>query len=351
MRILRIYAFLPPLSGGMEKHVLRLTQEQRLLGCEVVVAFNQGQSSSTDDIHIFPSFNLRRIKPQLFRDLIFYLLIFFQIVFKRIRFDVVHVHGDWSAFFLGRLIAYVAKAKKLVGSLHGVAKRAPWGSVYQLALKNYSLIYTTGAEDAAYLESLIDTPVFWQHSGIDSMFIAPLDDRQIYLYDVVTVGSFLPVKNFDLVIEIAALLPGIKFVMIGDGPQRPELEEKCKLRGIINVTFIGHLSTLDVVKYLRCSRIFLSTSFSEGTPTALLEAMASGLAIVISRSNNYEYLLKDGQNGYVIDNFHAINYANRIQELIDDKEILQEISHANWLQASQYEWATVAKRIAAWMTL
>jgi len=138
--------------------------------------------------------------------------------------------------------------------------------------------------------------------------------------------------------------------MIGDGPLKLGLEEKCKLLGIHNVTFIGSLRPSDVVRYLRCSRIFLSTSFSEGTPTVLLEAMASGLAVVISKSNNYEYLLKQGKNGYIVDNFHAINYVNRIKELIHDKKLLKKISHANWLQAREYEWTAIAKVITDLMT-
>jgi glycosyltransferase involved in cell wall biosynthesis len=170
-------------------------------------------------------------------------------------------------------------------------------------------------------------------------------------FDVISVGSFVPKKNFELVIQIAEKMPEHSFLLVGDGPQRAAIEADCRHRGMTNVTFTGQLAPAEVARALRRARIFLLTSLAEGTPTALLEAMACGLAIVTSRSNNFDDILKPGQNGYVIDGFQAQDYVLKICELLDDSNLLEEISRHNSEQAMSYSWPAVAKRITDWMQM
>jgi len=176
---------------------------------------------------------------------------------KRQCFDVVHVHGDWSAFLLGRLVAWITKSHKLVGGFHGVARRGKLSGLYRYVLKGYSIIYATGAHDAAYFNSLNELPVHWQHSGIDAGFF----DRSVNQYryfDVVSVGSFVPIKNFDLIVEIAFLMPNAKFLLIGDGPQKSLIEAL-----VVNVKFqillllvIWHLRSRPTTK--ECPNLFIN---------------------------------------------------------------------------------------------
>lgn len=346
MRILRCYPFLPPLPGGMERHVLRLTQEQRHLGCEVRMAFNGGQPTSVSDIHLLPWVNLRKIRPQVLRDLMFYLCLIFKIRAEKSQFDVVHIHGDWSAFLFGRLLARPSKSRKLIASLHGSVRQGIWRAVYRFALRRYGFIYTTGAREAALLGAITERPVQWQHSGIDGVYCEGWERARVT--DVVTVGSLVPQKNYGLVVEIAAAMPDIGFVVIGDGPQRCTIETQCRRRRISNITFTGYLTPAEVAQHMRNARIYLHTSFSEGTPTALLEAMACGLAVVTSQSNDYEELIQQGYNGFVIEGFQAEPYIERIRHLLSDKSRLHEISCRNSEQAMGHRWPEVAKRITKW---
>lgn len=348
MRILRIYPFLPPLQGGMEKHILRLTQEQRILGCEISVAFNQGDATGSADISVLEGISLRKVKPQLLRDLIFYFCLIIKLTGSNKCFDIVHVHGDWSAFLLGRLVAFLVRANKCIASIHGVARRGLWSFVYRFTLQGYAMVYATGSLDASFIKSLIACPVRWQHSGIDADFFN-IEDKMNQSVDVICVGSLVSVKNFGLAIDIAAIMPEVSFQMVGDGPLRTVLEEDCRRKGLTNVVFSGHISPAALSRTLRSARIFLMTSLTEGTPTALLEAMACGLTIVTSRSNNYDDLLKPGQNGYVIEGFKATDYVLKIRELLNDGNLLNCISQHNRAQAINYSWPEVAKRITDWM--
>ncbi|MBZ0160457.1 glycosyltransferase family 4 protein [Candidatus Methylomirabilis sp.] len=333
----------------MEKHVLRLTEEQRRLGHEVTIAFNSGQASSLNDIRVLPWVNLRTIRPQAVRDLCFYSHLISKISAQGSRFDIVHVHGDWSAFLFGRLVARAASARTLIGSLHGAARQGKWRAMYRFALNGYSMVYATGSREAQYIGSLTGRPVRWQHSGIDAvLFTNDISETPNRTIDVVSAGSFVPCKNYELVVEVACAMPNVTFLLIGDGPRRCAIEAQCRRRGISNITFAGHLPPADVAQQLRHARIYLQTSLSEGTPTALLEGMACGLAVITSQSNDYEELIQPGQNGFVIEGFRAEPYVRRIQELLGNENRLHEIARRNSKQALRYGWSDVAKRITEW---
>ena len=351
MHILRIYPFLPPLPGGMEKHIQRLTQEQRLLGCDVTVVFNRGGETSAGDLQVLQALNLRSIKPQPLRDLIFYLAVLSKIMSGGVRADIVHVHGDWSAFLFGRALGWAAGARVLAASVHGVVRKGRWAWVYKRVLDGYKIVYCTGAGDATYLQYAGVTGARWQNSGIDAEFFLEKTavNDVVTCADVACVANFFPVKNLALVIEIARALPEVNFVLIGDGPQRPALESVCLKDELKNVRFTGRLSAHEISQQLQASRVFLSTSISEGTPTALLEAMACGLPVVTSCSNDYRNLIAAGHNGFVIDNFAAKNYVKLLRELLTNQPLLVDISMRNKADSKRHAWPEVAMRITNWM--
>jgi glycosyltransferase involved in cell wall biosynthesis len=350
MRVLRVYPFLPPMPGGMEKHVLRLSQEQRLLGCDVAIMFNSGCKTAPSDLTVLPIFNLHCLKPQALRDFVFFLFALFKIYMWGIRADVVHIHGDWSAFLLGRLLGWAVGARVMVASVHGVVRKGRWATVYRRVLSGYAVVYCTGAGDAKYLYKEGVAAARWQNSGIDADFFNEARTTDTTLSaNIVCVANFFPVKNLALVIEIAKSMPDMSFLLIGDGPERPKLEESCERDVLKNVRFAGNLSAGEISLHLRTSHVFLSTSFTEGTPTALLEAMACGLPIVTSCSNDYRELIQTGRNGYVIDNFDAKNYVRVLSDLLSNQRLLQEISVRNKLEARCHAWPKVAEKITNWM--
>lgn len=350
MRVLRVYPFLPPLPGGMEKHVQRLTQEQRLLGCDVTVVFNRGNETAPVDLKVLPALNLRHIRPQSLRDFIFYLAILTRILRGGIRADVVHIHGDWSAFLLGRLLGWAVGASAMVASVHDVIHGGRWFSGYRHVLRGYALVYCTGAGDAQLLQDAGVVGARWQNSGIDvEFFVEDVAVNDKVTTDVVCVANFLPKKNLALVIEIASAMPEVNFLLIGDGPLRSALEVTCEHGEMKNVRFTGRLTPQEISHQLRASRVFLSTSFTEGTPTAILEAMACGLPVVTSRSNDYRELIATGRNGYVIDNFDPKNYVWILRDLLSNQPLLQEISARNKIEARRHTWPKVAERITNWM--
>ena len=102
---------------------------------------------------------------------------------------------------------------------------------------------------------------------------------------VITVGRLVEQKGIDVLLaawaKVAAALPDWRLALVGDGPLADELKEQARELGIADrVDWVGHVS--DPFPHLRGAKLFVMTSRFEGTPNALLEAMACGLPAVVS---------------------------------------------------------------------
>jgi glycosyltransferase involved in cell wall biosynthesis len=100
---------------------------------------------------------------------------------------------------------------------------------------------------------------------------------------VTTVGRLTGIKQHHLFLEMAALLAAraarFVFLIVGDGELRAELEARVEALALRSrVRFLGWRGDLDTI--YGASDVFVLTSRNEGTPVALIEAMASGVASV-----------------------------------------------------------------------
>ncbi len=99
------------------------------------------------------------------------------------------------------------------------------------------------------------------------------------------VGRLTEVKNHSLFLQVAkiyreaAIVPKLKFVIIGDGHLREKIEAEAKTLGVADsVVFLGNLTNADV--FYAGLDIVALTSLNEGTPLSLIEAMANEKAVV-----------------------------------------------------------------------
>ena len=102
------------------------------------------------------------------------------------------------------------------------------------------------------------------------------------------VGRLTEVKNHTLFLQVAEIYkekptaPKLKFIVIGDGHLRGKLEAEAGMRGVKDsVIFLGNRNDADV--FYAGLDIVASTSFNEGTPLSLIEAMANEKAVISTR--------------------------------------------------------------------
>jgi len=100
-----------------------------------------------------------------------------------------------------------------------------------------------------------------------------------------TIARLDPVKNLETLIEATVLVRAthaVRLVIVGDGPERGQLEHLAASRGIADaVTFLGHRD--DAREWLAGCDVFVNCSVSEGVSLTILEAMAAGLPVVATR--------------------------------------------------------------------
>ncbi len=123
---------------------------------------------------------------------------------------------------------------------------------------------------------------------------------------VIYVGRLSPEKGLPGLLRGFALtareLPRAMLLLVGDGSQRGELESLAGRLGIgtDQIRFVGRVDIRDVPHWLRASDIFALTSPSEGFSCALLEAMATGLASVVTDIPANRQLIDSGVHGITV---------------------------------------------------
>ena len=114
---------------------------------------------------------------------------------------------------------------------------------------------------------------------------------------IVYVGALIPRKAVDVAITGFAQArrgyPDLRLRVVGDGPERPRLEEQARELGVIDaVDFLGYRS--DVPDQLATSDVFVLPSLNENQPLALLEGMGTGLACVATDVGGTAEVMPEG---------------------------------------------------------
>ena len=146
---------------------------------------------------------------------------------------------------------------------------------------------------------------------------------------VACLGTLHAVKGQSILLQAFAQLPPLKrpqLTFIGDGPDRAELEAQARTCGVA-AHFTGAVSRAKVADWLQTADIVVAPSVptfdgrKEGIPVALMEAMASGCAVIASRLTGIPELVRHEQTGLLTEPGDAAGVAAAILRLLDDGEL------------------------------
>ena len=192
------------------------------------------------------------------------------------------------------------------------------------------------------------------YNGIDTHRFHPATTPEAMtttLGPIVTVGRLVAQKNHDLFLRAAAQLtrqiPGLRFVIVGDGPLRPALTAQAAQLGIADqVVFAGERSDVDVL--LRDASLFWLTSRWEGLPNVVLEALASAVPVVASDVGGTRELLRSGVGGFVVAAEDQDAFVRHSHALLTDAALRQRFRLAARARAEQF---SVAQMVGAFARL
>ncbi len=115
-------------------------------------------------------------------------------------------------------------------------------------------------------------------------------------------------------------IPNIKLLLAGNGILKKQYEEKVKKMELQNnVYFLGYRK--DIPNLLKISDVVVASSRREGLPVNIMESMATGLPLVVTNCRGHRDLVRDGENGYLINIDDTQEFINAILELYQSPEL------------------------------
>jgi len=115
----------------------------------------------------------------------------------------------------------------------------------------------------------------------------------------------------DAVNQVAQSRPGVKLVVVGDGPEAATL----KARAGDHVRFLGYRS--DTARLMQGFDLFVLPSFNEGISNTILEAMSTSLPVMASNVGGNPELVDDGVTGTLVDPYRPDQMADIIMTYMD----------------------------------
>lgn len=328
-RMLRVLLMIDDASvGGGQKHVLWLAEHLDHANFEVAVACG-GAGYLVDElarakVRHYPLRLSNMPNPAAF--------IRCRRVMRDFKPDIVHTHGG-TAGVTGRIVAGSMRGVRVVHTYHGFHyihdPRRLRSNLFRnleaalLRLTDRTICVAQQDVETGKRQGIVDpgkTVVI--RNGIDTSAFEG-DRRRDFPSDPVigTVGRLHLQKGHRFLLTAAAGLlkthPAARFVIIGEGELRGELEREAGRQGIAKaVTFAG--ARTDVPAQLRAMDIFVLPSLWEGLPLILLEAMAAGLPIVSTGADGVREILTDGKDALLVPPGNPTALQRGIEKLLDD---------------------------------
>jgi glycosyltransferase involved in cell wall biosynthesis len=291
MRVLRIIARLN--VGGPARHVVWLTEALAREGFETLLVTGTVPPGEDDmsgfaaahgvTPHVIPSMS-RELSP---RDVVTIWKLWRLMV--RFRPDVVHTHtakAGAAGRIAGLLYRVVSRGRcTFVHTFHGHVFRgyySAWKTRMFLAIERFLARVNTDRIVVLSEQQLREIRDDFRIGRSEQFVVVPLGIELLPTVEethteivVGIVGRLTAIKNHELFLRVAARVPEARFVVYGDGGERARLERLAA--ELDRVVFAG---TRDVGEIYASLDILALTSRNEGTPLAIIEAMASGRPVI-----------------------------------------------------------------------
>lgn len=278
---------------------------------------------------------------------------------KNNKIEIVHTHSA-KAGILGRIAARLARAKIIFHTVHGwpfhdfqpVFLRRIFIWLEKVCAKfTDKIIVVCNADKEKGLRNRIgDTEKYCLiRYGIDYEQFNVKEELKAKGLNVAenelvigTLSCLKPQKSPQDFIKLAYLvnkaLSNVKFVLVGDGELRKELERLIQRYDLQKKVILAGWRR-DIPQILQAIDVFVLTSLWEGLPIAMLEAMSVSKPVVITRTGGTEELIQDGKNGFLVQPKDMNSMSEKLLLLLKDKKIRDEMG-SNARQSLNFDFTT-----------
>lgn len=316
------------MSGRCESHEKDMFCEAKDLGFEVLYVPKMGRS----------------INP--LQDLLLVLKLYR--IIKQMAPDVVHTHTA-KAGTVGRIAAKLAGVKTILHTFHGNNFQGYFGTfMSQVSINIERLLTLISTRIIAISSQQKDELIRYRICSNKKLRLIPLgfdfddfthseSDKGSFKKEyniplehhlVGFVGRLTAIKNPFAFIDIASKVieqrKDVSFVFVGDGDLTQSLKQEVAKRGlqerIIFTGFITHLKPL----YADLHALVL-TSINEGTPVAIIEAMANRVLVLSTAVGGVPNMIQDGKSGYLFKGPCTQDFAQRLLESLAEPDAIKPL--------------------------
>jgi len=153
-------------------------------------------------------------------------------------------------------------------------------------------------------------------------------------------GRLVPIKDCGTFIRAASILhgryPDIRFLIAGDGSEREGLERLSNELGLNDsLVFLGNRT--DIEEVMAAMDVFVLSSLNEGFGRVIVEAMASGAAVVSTDVGGTADIVVDGVTGLLVPSGEPETMADAVGRLIGDDVLRRRFADAGRARAREYD--------------
>ena len=288
-------------------------------------------------------------------------------IIKKYKPDIVHTHASKSGA-IGRLAAKNCKVPLVVHTFHGHVFHSYFNTFMSnlivqferfLAKKTDAIIAISDSQKDELVNVYKIAPankVFTIPLGFNlDKFSTDQTTKQIIFrnkhgldgseFTIGIIGRIVPIKNHEMFIEVAAIVlqktkKNVRFLIIGDGELRPQIEKKTVELGLTYSYFITHpkqktdvLVTsweTEIDQVLAGLNMVLLTSNNEGTPVSLIEAQSARIPVVSTNVGGVEDVVVHGETGFITNVGDVQTFANYVLQLIEDEDLCKKMGNAGY---------------------
>jgi glycosyltransferase involved in cell wall biosynthesis len=324
---MRVLELLGPSTGGIRAHVAELSRRLAARGWGVVVSGPTGVMDGVGEqdavVAVPAGWNpvaLRRSRAQL------------HVLLGAEPFDVLHAHGLKAA-----LVALgvrprpplVLTVHNLVGGTAAGMKARVLGRIERSILRRSDHIVVISDEIARHLTGLV--------APERQTFVLPVSPRRSPDHPVaevraehgvggdsplvVVVARHHPQKDLGMflraMVQVRAAVPGVRALMVGDGPERNSLEAECTRLGLVDVVSFAGFRPNPADEMQAADVVALSSRW-EGSPLVVAECLALGRPLVTTAVGTVARHLVDGVSARIVPVGDHTAFAAALVELLGD---------------------------------
>ena len=325
----------------------------------VITSFDKGLPK----VDIEQGFYVHRIswqRARFIRVIFFWLKILF--LLKKIKPDIIHAQniGMGVPGFLSKKLRSCSKKPYIVWC-QGSDIYLDWRFkefISKLVLKNADAVIALTEDMKMEIQKICDKEIYVIPNGIDLKRFENLSREGVRRRLKITgeqkiimfVGTLRSVKGLKYLIQAMDIIKQkdaeVKLMLVGDGEERQDLEKLVKELDLEDrVIFVGKVFNEKVPEYMAASDVFVLPSLSESFGIVNLEAMASGLPIVATKVGGLSEIVKDGENGFLVEPKNPEQIAKKVLLILENDKLRKKISKNNKEEVKKYTWDEIANRL------